>query len=67
MKPFWSRFGLVLIVIVFVLSCTSDTDKKVSHFEKGVGYFDKGEYKAAEIEFKNAIQIDPKYDRFSGG
>ncbi|MGD9223933.1 MAG: tetratricopeptide repeat protein, partial [Desulfobacteraceae bacterium] len=52
---------LVLITAVFFLGCASDEEKKLSHFKKGVGYFDTQEYKSAEIELKNAIQIDPNY------
>ena len=40
---------------------TSDEEKKTAHFEKGKIYFEKGEYKSAELEFRNAIQIDPEF------
>jgi Tfp pilus assembly protein PilF len=53
---------LMLIAVAFVFSgCSSDEEKKASHFEKGKSYFEKGEYKSAELEFRNAIQIDPEF------
>ena len=46
----------------FVFSgCSSKEQKKLSHFEKGNTYFEKNDYKAAELEFKNVVQIDPEY------
>jgi tetratricopeptide (TPR) repeat protein len=30
-------------------------------FGKRENYFEKGEYKSAELEFRNAIQIDPEF------
>jgi len=54
---------LILYLFVFTLlyGCSSNEQKKASYFEKGTAYFEKGEYKSAEIEFKNAIHIDPGY------
>ena len=54
-------FLLFLITTLTMLGCSSDEQKKVAHYEKGLAYFDKGEFKSARLEFKNAIQIDPKY------
>jgi Tfp pilus assembly protein PilF len=53
-------FKLVVILVASfaIYACSSDEEKKVSHFERGKAYFEKGEYKSAELEFKNAIQID---------
>ena len=42
------------------VACASDEEKKTAHLEKGKEYFEKGEYKSAEIEFKNAVQVDPQ-------
>ena len=59
------RMKIVLLMFLFVFAtmfgCSSDEEKKVTFLEKGKGYFEKGEYKSAELEFKNAIQIDSKY------
>ena len=54
-------FSVFLIISVLVSGCSSDEEKKASHFEKGLAYFEKGEYKSARLEFKNAVQIDAKY------
>ena len=54
-------FISILIESLLVLGCSSDEDKKASHFAKGLAYVEKSEYKSARLEFKNAIQIDPKY------
>ena len=54
-------FFFSLIVSLFGLGCSSDEDKKASHFEKGLVYFENSDYKSARLEFKNAIQIDSQY------
>jgi Tfp pilus assembly protein PilF len=60
-----SRTTSVLVVAILlagmpVLSgCASEEEKKAEHLKKGIAYFDKGEFKNAEIELRNAIQIDP--------
>ena len=60
-----SRMKTVLLVFlisaVTLYGCASEEEKKRSHLEKGNAYFEKGAYGSAKIEFKNAIQIDPKY------
>jgi len=55
------RWIFVLTAVCVVMACSSDDEKKAAHLEKGKAYFEKGEYKSAEIELKNAIQIDPQY------
>lgn len=52
---------VTLILMISVMSCSSKEDKKQSHFNKGTQYFEAQEYKKAEIEFKNALQIDSRY------
>ena len=54
-------FLVILMISLILFSCASDEEKKAAHFEKGLAYFEKGDYKAARLEFKNAIQIDAKY------
>jgi Tfp pilus assembly protein PilF len=60
------RRSTLLMAIGFVLflafaGCSSPEEKKQSHLSKGREFFEKGEYKAARIELKNAVQIDPKF------
>ena len=46
-------------IMVFLFGCTSDSEKKMSHLEKGKTYFQHGEYRDAENEFIQALSIDP--------
>ena len=51
----------ILICFILLVVCASDEEKKKAHLKKGEAYFDKGEYESAELEFRNAIQIDPEF------
>ena len=57
------RFLISLVIAVFAIaSCSLNPEvKKKKFLDKGVAYFDKGQYREANIEFENAIQIDPKF------
>ncbi len=50
-----------LLCLLFTIGCANPDEKKQAHFEKGLAYEEAGEIKAAIIEYRNAIQIDPKY------
>ena len=50
----------LLLVFSIAISCTSEEEKAAAHLEKGKAYLNQEEYKSAEIEFKNVVQIDPK-------
>ncbi len=50
-----AKMVLLFITIILIMGCTSDNEKKSSHFEKGQTYFAQGQYKRAELEFCNAI------------
>lgn len=52
---------MLISLVVTLAGCSSEEEKKISHFEKGKSYLDKGENKKAELEFRSAIQIDPKF------
>jgi Tfp pilus assembly protein PilF len=52
---------IILLAALMLYGCSSDEQRKQSHFTKGKQYFDKSEFKSAKIEFKNAVQIDPKF------
>lgn len=53
---------MILAMIAPSLGCDrfSPEAKKAKHRERAVGYFDKGQYQEALIEFKNVVQLDPK-------
>ncbi|HDL07758.1 MAG TPA: tetratricopeptide repeat protein, partial [Desulfobacteraceae bacterium] len=59
------RFKVIPLIFVFGIimtsGCMSNEEKKISYLESGNTYFDKEEYKSAELEFRNAIQIDPNF------
>ena len=59
------NFFLKAICIIFIAisltACQTDIEKKESFYKKGSTYYDNKEYKKAEIELKNALQIDPNY------
>jgi len=52
---------LVLFCLFFAIGCADLDEKKAEHYQKGIEYATVENYKAAIIEFRNAIQIDPKY------
>src|SRR5262245_51041508 len=47
-------------VLILLAACTSQAERKAQHMSRGEEYFTAGKYKEAEIEFRNALQIDPK-------
>lgn len=55
------RCLLILSLLVLVAGCADDQEKKGRHYQKGVEYVAAGNEKAAIIEFRNAVQLDPKY------
>jgi len=50
-----------LFVALTVVACGGPDEKKAKFFEKGKTLYEKGEFVKARLEFKNAIQIDPKF------
>jgi tetratricopeptide (TPR) repeat protein len=53
--------AILLLSVLFVAGCSSENEKKAVYFEKGKSYFDNGDFNSAELEFKNAVQIDPDF------
>ena len=54
-------FLLFFIALSLLAACGSPDDKKAAFFAKGKELMEKEDYVKAELEFKNAIQIDPEY------
>jgi Tfp pilus assembly protein PilF len=53
-----------LALAVMLSACTSDPNKKkLGYLSSGEKYFKAGNYPAAEIEFRNAIALDPKFEQ----
>ncbi|THB80889.1 MAG: tetratricopeptide repeat protein, partial [Desulfobacteraceae bacterium] len=54
-------FTIIIALLLTLPACSTDQEKKLVHFNKARQYSSRNEYKAAIIEYKNAIQIDPSY------
>jgi len=67
MSFFRTRFpqGLFLVLFVFTLvACSGDpAERRAKHMKRGDGYFEEEEFKKAIIEYKNAIQAEPRFAR----
>src|SRR6516165_11345583 len=54
--------ALMAITLVAATGCKGNPEKaKKKYLESGLKYVDKKEYDAAVIQFKKALQVDPKY------
>ncbi|HET98113.1 MAG TPA: hypothetical protein ENN98_05400, partial [Desulfurivibrio alkaliphilus] len=53
---------LILALLLAALSagCGNPEQKKQAHYDKGLEYAEKGEHRAAILEFRNAVRIDGK-------
>src|SRR6185369_7450222 len=57
---FMKAFGAILMAAL-IFGCSGPEAKKLKFFSKGKALYEKGDMAKAGLEFKNAIQIDPKY------
>ena len=56
--------GILLCLVAclaIVAACGGPEARKQKFFEKGKALYEKGDYVRAGLEFKNAIQVDPKF------
>src|SRR5664280_1619050 len=54
--------AVILAVLVGLASCSRDPNVvKKRYLESGNKYFDKGRYKEASIQYRNALKRDQKY------
>src|ERR1019366_8056876 len=54
--------AVILAVLLGFTSCSRDPAVvKKRYLESGNKYFDKGRYKEASIQYRNALKSDPKY------
>src|SRR5437868_7735752 len=57
-----AAFLLLVTLASVVTSCSRDPKLRRDKFlQSGQQYFDKGDYQAANIEFRRAIQVDPRF------
>jgi tetratricopeptide (TPR) repeat protein len=65
MEKRWSKNIWVIItallVLVCMLGCSTMEQKRDKFVKEGKELYDKGDYVRARLQFKNALQIDPKY------
>jgi tetratricopeptide (TPR) repeat protein len=55
-----ARFSFV-VLLAGVVACSGRADaRRQQHLERGNRYFDQAKYREAAIEFRNAVQIDPR-------
>lgn len=53
---------LLLCMAAFIISgCATPEEEKAAHFDRGMEHVAAENFNAAIIEFRNAIQIDPKF------
>jgi len=57
-----SRVVVCVLAAGFILAgCGSPEEKRMKFYDKGMALYEEGDYVKARLEFKNAIQIDPKF------
>jgi len=64
MKSFISgliKFSAITILVFSLLACGGAEERKVKYLEKGKAYLEENNLDKAKIEFKNVLQIDPKF------
>jgi tetratricopeptide (TPR) repeat protein len=51
-----------LCLLALLTGCSGNpNEKKQKYLESGQRYFDKGQFREAQIQFKNAVQVDPRF------
>src|SRR5262245_47702355 len=57
-----SRFVSVAVLAAGIAACSTDPEvAKKKYFDSGNTYFDQKKYKQAIVEYRNAVQQDPKF------
>jgi Tfp pilus assembly protein PilF len=51
----------MFLMVAILAACGGPEEKKLKFYNKGKELYEKGDYVKAKLEFKNAVQIDPKY------
>lgn len=54
--------SLLALGMVLLAACSTDPSKqKLKYLKSGERYFKEGKYQEAVIQFRNAVQIDPRF------
>src|SRR5512140_1132813 len=53
--------GLLLLACFLLVACGGPEAKKAKFLKRGKEYYAKKDFVRAGLEFKNAVQIDPKF------
>jgi len=54
------KFIYVIVVILILAGCSSDEERKAAHIQRGNTFSEQANYEKSRIEYKNALQVDPK-------
>lgn len=57
----WCGFLILLLLGLLALGCQTMEQKRDKFLQHGQELYDKGDYVRARLQFKNALQIDPKF------
>jgi tetratricopeptide (TPR) repeat protein len=58
----FNQFASFVLAMVLFTSCSTDPNKrKLSYLKDGEKYVKSGKYQEAVIEFRNALEIDPRF------
>lgn len=53
---------IIFVLVLFLLNaCAGVDEKRTTHYERGMDYYESRQYKDAVLEFKNAVRIDPEF------
>ena len=55
-----SKKLLIVALISMLTACGGSEERKAKYMEEGKQLFTEGDYKKAQLSFKNVLQIDPK-------
>jgi len=57
----FTKLTAVSVLVASLVACGGADERKVKYLEKGKSFLAEKNYEKAKIEFKNVLQIDPKF------